>query len=109
MLQFDLRGEKMRNWNTEYGLITKIIQSEFETDFLYTQVINTLSNEHEIIPIKFAALDPYKTYNMAQVSRILRIKSNQLRYLINKYGEYIQLIKKELNMLFHLKLYTGYT
>ncbi|MCC2452886.1 hypothetical protein LKM05_26795, partial [Bacillus cereus] len=94
MLQFDLRGEKMRNWNTEYGLITKIIQSEFETDFLYTQVINTLSNEHEIIPIKFAALDPYKTYNMAQVSRILRIKSNQLRYLINKYGEYIQLIKK---------------
>lgn len=50
----------------------------------------------------------YKTYNMAQVSRILRIKSNQLRYLINKYGEYIQLIKKELNMLFHLKLYTGY-
>lgn len=47
----------MRNWNTEYGLITKIIQSEFETDFLYTQVINTLSNEHEIIPIKFAALD----------------------------------------------------
>ncbi|CKF91961.1 Uncharacterised protein [Bacillus paranthracis] len=31
---------------------------------------------------------------MAQVSRILRIKSNQLRYLINKYGEYIQLIKK---------------
>ncbi|GIX59486.1 hypothetical protein BPADB04_45160 [Bacillus paranthracis] len=84
----------MRNWNTEYGLITKIIQSEFETDFLYTQVINTLSNEHEIIPIKFAALDPYKTYNMAQVSRILRIKSNQLRYLINKYGEYIQLIKK---------------
>lgn len=94
MLQFDLRGEKMRNWNIEYGLITKIIQSEFETDFLYTQVINTLSNEHEIIPIKFAALDPYKTYNMAQVSRILRIKSNQLRYLINKYGEYIQLIKK---------------
>ncbi|MDY0854283.1 hypothetical protein SPE26_23780 [Bacillus thuringiensis] len=94
MLQFDLRGEKMRNWNTEYGLITKIIQSEFETDFLYTQVINTLSNEHEIIPIKFAALDPYKTYNMAQVSGILKIKSNQLRYLINKYGEYIQLIKK---------------
>ncbi|MGC7810200.1 hypothetical protein [Bacillus paranthracis] len=94
MLQFDLRGEKMRNWNIEYGLITKIIQSEFETDFLYTQVINTLSNEHEIIPIKFAALDSYKTYNMAQVSRILRIKSNQLRYLINKYGEYIQLIKK---------------
>jgi len=94
MLQFDLRGEKMRNWNTEYGLITKIIQSEFETDFLYTQVINTLSNEHEIVPIKFADLDPYKTYNMAQVSRILRIKSNQLRYLINKYGKYIQLIKK---------------
>ncbi|OOR20568.1 hypothetical protein [Bacillus cereus] len=94
MLQSDLRGEKMRNWNTEYGLIKKIIKSEFETDFLYTKVINTLSNEHEIIPIKFAALDPYKTYNTAQVSRILRIKSNQLRYLINKYGEYIQLIKK---------------
>ena len=94
MLQSDLRGEKMRNWNTEYGLIKKIIQSEFETDFLYTKVITTLSNEHEIIPIKFAALDPYKTYNTAQVSRILRIKSNQLRYLINKYGEYIQLIKK---------------
>ncbi|OSX89397.1 hypothetical protein S3E15_03923 [Bacillus mycoides] len=84
----------MRNWNTEYGLIKKIIQSEFETDLLYTKVITTLSNEHEIIPIKFAALDPYKTYNTAQVSRILRIKSNQLRYLINKYGEYIQLIKK---------------
>ncbi|SDD41034.1 hypothetical protein SAMN04487767_10610 [Bacillus wiedmannii] len=84
----------MRNWNTEYGLITKIIQSEFETDFLYTKVINTLSIEHEIIPIKFAALDPYRTYTTAQVSRILRIKSNQLRYLINKYGEYIQLIKK---------------
>ncbi|HDR7601572.1 TPA: hypothetical protein QCX65_005047, partial [Bacillus mycoides] len=94
MLQSDLRGEKMRNWNTEYGLIKKIIQSEFETDLLYTKVITTLSNEHEIIPIKFAALDPYKTYNTAQVSRILRIKSNQLRYLINKYGEYIQLIKK---------------
>ncbi|KWU54484.1 hypothetical protein AWW70_03375 [Bacillus mycoides] len=94
MLQSDLRGEKMRNWNTEYGLIKKIIKSEFETDFLYTKVINTLSNEHEIIPIKFAALNPYKTYNTAQVSRILRIKSNQLRYLINKYGEYIQLIKK---------------
>jgi hypothetical protein len=94
MLQSDLRGEKMRNWNTEYGLITKIIQSEFETDLLYTKVITTLSNEHEIIPIKFAALDPYKTYNAAQVSRILRIKSNQLRFLINKYGEYIQLIKK---------------
>jgi hypothetical protein len=94
MLQSDLRGEKMRNWNTEYGLIKKIIKSEFETDFLYTKVINALSNEHEIIPIKFAALDPYKTYNTAQVSRILRIKSNQLRYLINKYGEYIQLIKK---------------
>lgn len=108
MLQSDLRGEKMRNWNTEYGLITRIIQSEFETDFLYTKVINTLNNEYEIIPLQFAALDPYKTYNTSQVSRILRIKSNQLRYLINKYGEYIQLIKKELNMLFHLKLYTGF-
>ncbi|MFE7378275.1 hypothetical protein ACFU6E_27315 [Bacillus cereus] len=94
MLQSDLRGEKMRNWNTEYGLITRIIQSEFETDFLYTKVINTLNNEYEIIPLQFAALDPYKTYNTSQVSRILRIKSNQLRYLINKYGEYIQLIKK---------------
>lgn len=108
MLQSDLRGEKMRNWNTEYGLITKIIQIEFETDLLYTKVINTLCNEHEIIPLKFAALDPYKTYNTAQVSRILRIKSNQLRFLINKYGEYIQLRKKELNILFHLKLYIGY-
>jgi hypothetical protein len=94
MLQSDLRGKKMRNWNTELGLITKIIQSEFETDLLYTKVITTLSNEHEIIPKKFAALDPYKTYNAAQVSRILRIKSNQLRFLINKYGEYIQLKKK---------------
>lgn len=108
MLQFDVRGEKMRNWNTEYGLITKIIQSEFETDFLYNKVTNTLSNEHEIIPTRFAALYPYKTYNTAQVSRILRIKSNQLRYLINKYGEYIQIIKIELNMLFHLKHYTGF-
>ncbi|EJQ04783.1 hypothetical protein IE3_05248 [Bacillus cereus BAG3X2-1] len=94
MLQSDLRGEKMRNWNTEYGLITKIIQSEFEADFLYNKVTNTLNNEYEIIPLRFAVLDPYKIYNTSQVSRILRIKSNQLRYLINKYGEYIQLIKK---------------
>ncbi|BCC09420.1 hypothetical protein BCM0060_p2086 (plasmid) [Bacillus cereus] len=98
----------MRNWNTEYGLITKIIQSEFETDLLYTKVTNILNNEYEIIPIQFAALSPYKTYNTSQVSRILRIKSNQLRYLINKYSKYIQLIKRELNMLFHLKLYTGF-
>jgi hypothetical protein len=103
MLQSVLRGEKMRNWNTEYGLITKIIQSEFETDFLYNKVTNTLSNEHEIIPIKFAALDPYKTYNTAQVSRILRIKSNQLRYLINKYGEYIQLKKKRAKYVISFK------
>ncbi|MFK4333230.1 hypothetical protein ABH955_003892 [Bacillus sp. RC240] len=103
MLQSDLRGEKMRNWNTEYGLIKKIIKSEFETDFLYTKVINTLSNEHEIIPIKFAALDPYKTYNTAQVSRILRIKSNQLRFLINKYGEYIQLRKKRTKYIISFK------
>ncbi|EJQ31559.1 hypothetical protein IEC_05501 [Bacillus toyonensis] len=103
MLQSDLRGEKMRNWNTEYGLITKIIQSEFETDFLYTKVINTLNNEYEIIPIQFAALDPYKAYNTSQVSRILRIKSNQLRYLINKYGEYIQLIKKRAKYVISFK------
>ncbi|HHP1052916.1 hypothetical protein [Bacillus cereus group sp. BfR-BA-01354] len=103
MLQSDLRGEKMRNWNTEYGLITKIIQSEFETDFLYNKVTNTLSNENEIIPTRFAALDPYKTYNTAQVSRILRIKSNQLRYLINKYGEYIQLIKKRAKYVISFK------
>ncbi|HFJ9435742.1 hypothetical protein [Bacillus thuringiensis] len=103
MLQFDLRGEKMRNWNTEYGLITKIIQSEFETDFLYNKVTNTLSNEHEIIPPRFAALDPYKTYNTTQVSRILRIKSNQLRYLINKYGEYIQLIKNRAKYVISFK------
>lgn len=103
MLQSDLRGEKMRNWNTEYGLITKIIQSEFETDLLYTKVINTLCNEHEIIPLKFAALDPYKTYNTAQVSRILRIKSNQLRFLINKYGEYIQLRKKRTKYIISFK------
>ncbi|EJS63400.1 hypothetical protein [Bacillus cereus] len=103
MLQSDLRGEKMRNWNTEYGLITKIIQSEFEMDFLYTKVTNTLNNEYEIIPIKFAALDPYKTYNTSQVSRILRIKSNQLRYLINKYGEYIQLIKKRAKYVISFK------
>ncbi|AKR12709.1 MULTISPECIES: hypothetical protein [Bacillus cereus group] len=103
MLQSDLRGEKMRNWNTEYGLITRIIQSEFETDFLYTKVINTLNNEYEIIPLQFAALDPYKTYNTSQVSRILRIKSNQLRYLINKYGEYIQLIKKRAKYVISFK------
>ncbi|HDR4897602.1 TPA: hypothetical protein QCR41_005876 [Bacillus cereus] len=103
MLQSDLRGEKMRNWNTEYGLITRIIQSEFETDFLYTKVINTLYNEYEIIPLQFAALDPYKTYNTSQVSRILRIKSNQLRYLINKYGEYIQLIKKRAKYVISFK------
>ncbi|WP_242242811.1 hypothetical protein [Bacillus cereus group sp. BfR-BA-01309] len=103
MLQFDLRGENMRNWNTEYGLITKIIQSEFETDFLYNKVTNTLSNEHEIIPPRFAALDPYKTYNTTQVSRILRIKSNQLRYLINKYGEYIQLIKNRAKYVISFK------
>ncbi|MED1060438.1 hypothetical protein [Bacillus mycoides] len=94
MLQSDLRGEKMRNWNTEYGLIKKIIQSEFETDFFYNKVTNTLNNEYEIIPLQFAALDPYKIYNTSQVSRILRIKPNKLRYLINRYGEYIQLIKK---------------
>lgn len=94
MLQSDLRGEKMRNWNTEYGLITEIIQSEFEADFLYNKVTNTLNNEYEIIPLRFAALDPYKIYNTSQVSRILRIKSNKLRYLINRYGEYIQLRKK---------------
>ncbi|GAB6721524.1 hypothetical protein bcgnr5411_40210 [Bacillus cereus] len=93
----------MRNWNTEYGLITRIIQSEFETDFLYTKVINTLNNEYEIIPLQFAALDPYKTYNTSQVSRILRIKSNQLRYLINKYGEYIQLIKKRAKYVISFK------
>ncbi len=103
MLQSDLRSEKMRNWNTEYGLITRIIQSEFETDFLYTKVINTLNNEYEIIPLQFAALDPYKTYNTSQVSRILRIKSNQLRYLINKYGEYIQLIKKRAKYVISFK------
>ncbi|OJE18314.1 hypothetical protein A9490_13075 [Bacillus thuringiensis] len=103
MLQSDLRGEKMRNWNTEYGLITRIIQSEFETDFLYTKVIKTLNNEYEIIPLQFAALDPYKTYNTSQVSRILRIKSNQLRYLINKYGEYIQLIKKRAKYVISFK------
>ncbi|MED2869097.1 hypothetical protein P4263_26310 [Bacillus thuringiensis] len=103
MLQSDLRGEKMRNWNTEYGLITRVIQSEFETDFLYTKVINTLNNEYEIIPLQFAALDPYKTYNTSQVSRILRIKSNQLRYLINKYGEYIQLIKKRAKYVISFK------
>ncbi|PFY68517.1 hypothetical protein [Bacillus wiedmannii] len=103
MLKSDLRGEKMQNWNTEYGLITKIIQSEFETDFLYNKVTNTLSNENEIIPTRFAALDPYKTYNTAQVSRILRIKSNQLRYLINKYGEYIQLIKKRAKYVISFK------
>ncbi|PGU15720.1 hypothetical protein [Bacillus thuringiensis] len=103
MLQSDLRGEKMRNWNTEYGLITRIIQSEFETDFLYTKVINALNNEYEIIPLQFAALDPYKTYNTSQVSRILRIKSNQLRYLINKYGEYIQLIKKRAKYVISFK------
>ncbi|KAB2363994.1 hypothetical protein P4483_28065 [Bacillus thuringiensis] len=103
MLQSDLRGEKMRNWKTEYGLITRIIQSEFETDFLYTKVINTLNNEYEIIPLQFAALDPYKTYNTSQVSRILRIKSNQLRYLINKYGEYIQLIKKRAKYVISFK------
>ncbi|EPC8409023.1 hypothetical protein ACQCWD_21405 [Bacillus thuringiensis] len=103
MLQSDLRGEKMRNWNTEYGLITRIIQSEFETDCLYTKVINTLNNEYEIIPLQFAALDPYKTYNTSQVSRILRIKSNQLRYLINKYGEYIQLIKKRAKYVISFK------
>ena len=103
MLQFDVRGEKMRNWDTEYGLITKIIQSEFETDFLYNKVTNTLSNEHEIIPTRFAALDPYKTYNTAQVSRILRIKSNQLRYLINKYGEYIQIIKNRAKYVISFK------
>ncbi|MDZ4417126.1 hypothetical protein ORL59_26560 [Bacillus cereus] len=103
MLQSDLRGEKMRNWNTEYGLITRIIQSEFEIDFLYTKVINTLNNEYEIIPLQFAALDPYKTYNTSQVSRILRIKSNQLRYLINKYGEYIQLIKKRAKYVISFK------
>lgn len=103
MLQSDLRGEKMRNWNIEYGLITRIIQSEFETDFLYTKVINTLNNEYEIIPLQFAALDPYKTYNTSQVSRILRIKSNQLRYLINKYGEYIQLIKKRAKYVISFK------
>ncbi|PEO56116.1 hypothetical protein [Bacillus wiedmannii] len=103
MLQSDLRGEKMRNWNTEYGLITRIIQGEFETDFLYTKVINTLNNEYEIIPLQFAALDPYKTYNTSQVSRILRIKSNQLRYLINKYGEYIQLIKKRAKYVISFK------
>ncbi|PEC07286.1 hypothetical protein [Bacillus toyonensis] len=94
MLQSDLRGEKMRNWNTEYGLITKIIQSEFETDFFYNKVTNTLNNKYEIIPLQFAALDPYKIYNTSQVSRILRLKPNKLRYLINRYGEYIQLIKK---------------
>ncbi|KKZ90967.1 hypothetical protein B4147_0330 [Bacillus wiedmannii] len=93
----------MRNWNTEYGLITKIIQSEFETDFLYNKVTNTLNNEYEIIPLQFAALDPYKTYNTSQVSRILRIKSNQLRYLINKYGEYIQLIKKRAKYVISFK------
>ncbi|MGX5440965.1 hypothetical protein [Bacillus thuringiensis] len=103
MLQSDLRGEKMRNWNTEYGLITRIIQSEFETDFFYTKVINTLNNEYEIIPLQFAALDPYKTYNTSQVSRILRIKSNQLRYLINKYGECIQLIKKRAKYVISFK------
>ncbi|MCU5490173.1 hypothetical protein OCA95_27695, partial [Bacillus cereus] len=103
MLQSDLRGEKMRNWKTEYGLITRIIQSEFETDFLYTKVINTLNNEYEIIQLQFAALDPYKTYNTSQVSRILRIKSNQLRYLINKYGEYIQLIKKRAKYVISFK------
>ncbi|WP_046960422.1 hypothetical protein [Bacillus wiedmannii] len=103
MLKSDLRGEKMRNWNTEYGLITKIIQSEFETDFLYNKVTNTLNNEYEIIPLQFAALDPYKTYNTSQVSRILRIKSNQLRYLINKYGEYIQLIKKRAKYVISFK------
>ncbi|MBE5107389.1 hypothetical protein IGI01_19540 [Bacillus thuringiensis] len=103
MLQSDLRGEKMRNWNTEYELITKIIQSEFETDFLYTKVANALHNEYEIIPLQFAALDPYKTYNTSEVSRILRIKSNQLRYLINKYGEYIQLIKKRTRYVISFK------
>ncbi|HFJ9404194.1 TPA: hypothetical protein ACGW3F_003294 [Bacillus paranthracis] len=103
MLQSDLRGEKMRNWNTEYGLITKIIQSEFETDLLYTKVTNILNNEYEIIPIQFAALSPYKTYNTSQVSRILRIKSNQLRYLINKYSKYIQLIKKRAKYVISFK------
>ena len=94
MLQSDLRGEKMRNLNTEYGLIKTIIQSEFETDVLYNMVTNTLNNEYEIIPLQFAALDPYKIYNTSQVSRLLRLKPNKLRYLINRYGEYIQLIKK---------------
>ncbi|MGH1282907.1 hypothetical protein [Bacillus basilensis] len=94
MLKSDLRGEKMRNLNTEYGLIKAIIQSEFETDVLYNKVTNTLNNEYEIIPLQFAALDPYKIYNTSQVSRILRLKPNKLRYLINRYGEYIQLIKK---------------
>lgn len=103
MLQSDLRGEKMRNWNTEYGLITKIIQSEFEADFLYNKVTNTLNNEYEIIPLRFAALDPYKIYNTSQVSRILRIKSNKLRYLINRYGEYIQLRKKRTKYIISFK------
>ncbi len=94
MLQSDLRGEKMRNLNTEYGLIKTIIQSEFETDVLYNMVTNTLNNEYEIIPLQIAALDPYKIYNTSQVSRLLRLKPNKLRYLINRYGEYIQLIKK---------------
>ncbi|MBJ8072590.1 MULTISPECIES: hypothetical protein [Bacillus cereus group] len=103
MLQSDLRGEKMRNWNTEYELIKKIIQSEFEPDFLYNKVTNTLNNEYEIIPLQFAALDPYKTYNTSQVSRILRIKSNKLRYLINKYAEYIQLVKNRTKYIFSFK------
>ncbi|MGG2134611.1 hypothetical protein AB1284_25385 [Bacillus sp. S2(2024)] len=80
----------MWNEKAEYNLIKDILHVEFASDFLFVQLKSVINNEIELVPIQFAQIDPYRSYRTSQASKILGIKSNRIRYFLNKYNNYIQ-------------------
>lgn len=85
----------MWNQKENFNLIREIIISEFDKDCLFECIKDSKVKESIIFPSQFAKLDPYKRYIMSQVSQILNIRSNILRYYLNNYNDYIQAQKNK--------------
>lgn len=89
-------------WDQEenFNLLRDIIISEFDKDCLFECIKDSKVEESIIFPLQFAELDPYKVYRMSQASRILKIRSNILRYYLNNYNDYIQAKKNVTKYVF---------